>query len=401
MQAISRTLMLAATLIFTTTALASQETPDQPKHTQAETRLVKALSAIKQGQYSHALDDLASLIKEQPDFKLAQYVYGQLMVARTGRGIDPTLRKRLKDIRVSMINGVRSRWKHRQTIASHVGQVPAAILKLAPAHQYAVVVDLSNNRLYLFANDDGLPRLIGDFYSTIASNGAGKRVEGDKRTPIGIYTITQFRSGSKLPSIYGTGALPLNYPNPLDKLLGRTGYGIWIHGVPQSTYARAPRATLGCVAVSNDVFQWLRQYVEPGQTPVILAKKVQWLSTAEAQARRSAIMAQLQGWVESWEAIDTKKYLAYYGEGFTTFDGMAKAAFAEHKYNVNSHKTSINVDISQLSIFRYPGTDAPTIKLSFKQDYDSNNFDWLGTKVQFWRKQDNGTWRIALERSHG
>src|SRR5699024_4005762 len=194
---------------------------------------------------------------------------------------------------------------------------------------------------------------------------------------------------------------PLNYPNPYDQLRGRTGYGIWIHGVPRSTYTRAPRASEGCVAVANDVFQWLRKFVNIGTTPVILAHHVQWLTTAEAEQQRAAIKQQLNAWVQSWEAIDTAKYLSYYADDFQTFDGTAKAAFAQHKYTTNAHKEKISVDLSQVSIFRYPGAgNSNTLKLSFVQDYRSNNFNWRGVKVQFWSRQGDDPWRITLERSH-
>src|SRR5699024_9492656 len=157
----------------------------------------------------------------------AQYVYGQLMVARTGNGIDPSLHEKLQGIRLTMVDEVRSRWNHHRRAARHDGRVPAAILQLAPEYKHAIVADLDHNRLYLFANNDGLPRLIGDFYATIGSQGADKRVAGDNRTPIGIYRITTYRNGDQLPELYGTGAFPLNYPNPYDQLRGRTGYGIW------------------------------------------------------------------------------------------------------------------------------------------------------------------------------
>src|SRR5699024_2113898 len=103
---------------------------------------------------------------------------------------------------------------------------------------------------------------------------------------------------------------------------------------PQTTYARAPLASEGCVAVANDVFKWLLDYVEPGETPVVLAHDVKWLSRAEAEARRAAILARLNGWETSWEAIDTKRYLSYYASDFSTFDGADRAAFAQNKYDV-------------------------------------------------------------------
>jgi murein L,D-transpeptidase YafK len=45
---------------------------------------------------------------------------------------------------------------------------------------------------------------------------------------------------------YGYEAYTLNYPNPIDKLRRKTGYGIWIYGrgVPIT-----PNLTGGCVCL--------------------------------------------------------------------------------------------------------------------------------------------------------
>ena len=52
-----------------------------------------------------------------------------------------------------------------------------------------------------------------------------------------MYHFTSVLSKSELPDFYGAGALPINYPNEWDRLNGRTGHGIWLHGTPADTYA--------------------------------------------------------------------------------------------------------------------------------------------------------------------
>src|SRR3989338_9263109 len=61
----------------------------------------------------------------------------------------------------------------------------------------------------------------------------------------------------------GVGALPLNYPNEYDKRLGRTGSGIWLHGVPSDSYARSPNSTDGCVVLANPELQTILDQVQP------------------------------------------------------------------------------------------------------------------------------------------
>src|SRR5699024_3417739 len=298
------TLIAVLALMLAGAAAASSS---QQHHTWEETELVLALDKIRAGEYDRALDDLTNLIDARPHFKLAQFVYGQLMVARTGRTPPAELRRQLQGVRLAMIDEARVRWRHRRDTSARHDRVSAAIIRLAPQYEHVLLADLSHNRLYLFANDNGLPHLLGDFYATIGSNGLDKYSAGDMRTPIGIYRITGFHDGAELPDRYGAGAFPLDYPYALDRRDGRTGHGIWLHGVPRTTFARPPRASDGCVAAANDIILWLRDYIDPGQTPIILTHDLQWLSRDQAPARRASAEAALHDWIESWEALDKER----------------------------------------------------------------------------------------------
>ena len=123
-------------------------------------------------------------------------------------------------------------------------------------------MDSEKSRLYVFKNIDGAPQLVTDFYISGGKNGAEKEREGDQKTPIGVYTITSTMPKEKLSDFYGSGAFPLNFPNEWDKRLGKTGSGIWIHGTPSSTYSRPPRASDGCVVLTNEDFAAISKYVE-------------------------------------------------------------------------------------------------------------------------------------------
>ncbi len=381
-------------------AAAAPETPAETIHASAETQLVEALNLLQQGNYDRAISDLSDLVADRPNFRLAQYVYGEMMVARAGGSIDPAVGARIRELREALLNEARTRWAHRMKAGARREQVPNAILQLAPGYEHAVIVDLLNNRLYLFENDDGWPRLIADFYASIGSAGAGKQVEGDMRTPVGIYRTTHYRDDASLPELYGVGAFPVNYPNALDRAKGRSGYGIWLHGVPRTTYARAPRASEGCVVIANDDFKLLKEYIDPGATPVVFTDDMAWLSLEQAKQQRAAILARLESWQATWESIDTAEYLSYYADSFVTSDGLDKADFSEHKYRVNAHKTEVSVDLDQLSIFRYPG-EQNLLEISFTQDYVSNNYDSVDRKLQYWRQMDSGDWRIIMEKNNG
>lgn len=365
------------------------------QHSDAESQLLAVLNLAQKGDYDSAIDDLSDLIEARPNFRLAQLVYGELMVARTGRAIDPDISAKMRDQRDALLDEAKTRWAHRMAV-SNDGKVPDAILQIAPEFEHVIVVDLSNNRLYLFTNEQGVPRLVSDFYTTIGRGGAGKQVEGDMRTPIGVYHITKYLNDNQLPELYGVGALPVNYPNALDRAQGRTGYGIWLHGVPRTTYSRTPRASEGCVVIANDDFDMLKANVVIGKTPVIMTAGLNWVPVADIEQQRSSLLAAVEGWRNSWQSIDTGTYLAYYSNDFISAAGRDKAAFAAYKKEVNAAKTDISVDLSQISIFRYPG-ESNMVKIMFTQDYSSNNYHATDRKAQYWQADDNGEWQIVLE----
>lgn len=378
-------------------AAAASEAPDDAArvHSSAEAQLLSVLNLAQKGDYDTAINHLSDLIEARPNFRLAQLVYGELMVARSGRSLDPAISEKMRDQREALLDEAKTRWAHRVTAATE-GQVPASILQLAPEYDNVVVVDLSNNRLYLFKNEQGVPHLISDFYTTIGRGGAGKQVEGDMRTPIGVYHVTRYINDNGLPELYGVGALPVNYPNALDRARGRTGYGIWLHGVPRTTYSRTPRASEGCVVIANDDFESIRNHVTIGTTPVIMTAGIDWTPVAEIEKQRSELLSAIESWRHSWQAIDTQTYLAYYSADFVSDKGLDKAAFAARKKQVNAGKTQINVDLNNVSIFRYPGEDG-MVKVTFDQNYSSNNYEAEDRKTQYWKRDENGKWQIILE----
>jgi L,D-peptidoglycan transpeptidase YkuD (ErfK/YbiS/YcfS/YnhG family) len=175
------------------------------------------------------------------------------------------------------------RTRHAGTHALN-GTYPEPLRFLSPSVQQVVVVDAQKSRLYLLAHKNdgpGLGRLhvLFDAYISIGNKGMGKWREGDTKTPAGVYFVQKHMTDFMLPDLYGSGALTLDYPNPLDKQQQRTGSGIWLHGSPSEQYARPPTATDGCVVLANDdMLQLVKLGVRSG-TPVLIAEQLKWLNT--------------------------------------------------------------------------------------------------------------------------
>ena len=66
--------------------------------------------------------------------------------------------------------------------------------------------------------------------SVITGKSGDKFKEGDLKTPVGVYDITD--KFTPPDPFYGPLAMSLSYPNAHDKAAQKTGGGIWMHGLP-------------------------------------------------------------------------------------------------------------------------------------------------------------------------
>jgi murein L,D-transpeptidase YafK len=253
----------------------------------------------------------------------------------------------------------------------------------------------------VFENRGGEAHYVTDYYISIGKNGIDKIREGDNKTPLGVYHVTGRLSREKLNSTYGKlavqygiGALPISYPNEWDRREGRNGHGIWLHGVPFDTYSRPPRASNGCVALTNEDFTTISRDIQIGLTPVIIANGVDWVAPGANKAIRQELMQRVENWRRDWENRDMEQYLAHYAGNFSTTK-MGLAKWSKQKHKVNAGKTWIRLELDKVSIFVYPGRDDLAV-VTFDQDYASNNLVRKMRKRQYWIRED-GTWRILHE----
>ena len=364
-----------------------------PESRKMEALLAKSMLAISDSKPDQALNDVDSLLKINPKFKLAQLVKGDLLLARakplTAFGDAPhASRERVEDFRAE----ARVRLQRYQEKLP-VTLTPKYLWKLDEQQRYAIVVDTSKSTLYLYENDHGTPRYVTDFYITSGKKGADKVSEGDEKTPVGVYYIESHLPKDKLADLYGDGAYPLNYPNVWDRRHGRNGHGIWLHGTPSDTYSRPPRASKGCVVLANQDLLDVGKVVQVGVTPVIITDRMVW-SDAQDASERTALMDSLKQWRTDWSSRNTAAYLSHYASNFKA-GNKDYATWAKQKELINAGKRWIKVKLSNISIFSYP--DQPNLAVvSFDQDYSSSNLNNRMRKRQYWMKHGDH-WKIIYE----
>ena len=362
-----------------------------------EDRLSSVFHAVEANRLDEALKRVEALIRDHPNFRLAHLVRGDLLLARS-RPLQ-TFGDVAKTVPAEKISALRDEALARlsaQRQRPTDDRLPRQLLQLHSGQKHALLVDSRRSRLYVFSNDAGRPRLIADYYVTLGKNGVEKTREGDQKTPIGVYHVTADLPRKKLTDFYGSGAFPINYPNEWDRRLGRNGHGIWLHGTPAAVYSRAPRASDGCIVLANPDLDSVRAYMQVGLTPVIIADEVEWSDAQALEAERRSLNAAIEEWRADWASRDTERYLAHYSPRFRS-GAQDLAAWSKHKRGVNAAKKWIKVDLSRLSMFRYP-RQGDFVVVTFEQDYRSSSLSNVSRKRQYWVKEPGG-WKILYEGS--
>jgi murein L,D-transpeptidase YafK len=358
---------------------------------QVEASVVRAIVELRDSALSRALTEINKAVADRPNFRLAQLVKGDILMAQAGRPVAFASAAVPAASLAPLQDEARVRLQ-RYLDAPPADALPDALLELAPSQPYAIVVDTSRSRLYVYANELGRPRYVTDFYISLGRFGVEKAREGDQKTPIGIYTVIADRE--KLPDFYGPRAFPLSYPNDWDRLQGRKGHGIWLHGTPSETYSRPPWATDGCLVLANDDLARLSKYVDVSRTPVVIGASIRWRDRRAWEADRAAFLAAFDGWKKSWESRDADRYLANYSTRFRA-ESRDLASWKARKRQVNAGKAWVKVAVDEMSLFAYPG-EKDMMMVTFRQDYRSSNLSNVTRKRQYWVRE-GGAWRILAE----
>lgn len=371
----------------------------------AESRLQEVYVLISQARNRDALVKAEELVRDFPHFQLGQLVYADLLqsqyrpvailgsapevITRAAPGVLSELREESR-LRVQAL---------RQKVPDN--SVPDIVSNIGSMHRHMIFVDSGKGRLYLFASEPGTLRLVKDYYISVGRAGVSKRVEGDLRTPLGIYFVRSRLNGKNLDDLYGWGALPIDYPNPLDRRLGRTGSGIWLHGTPSRQYSRPPQATEGCVAIANPHMREIMATVATRSTPVVIASNIRWVPQQQAQSDAdNAFLSHWLTWRSAMNGGKLSRVLPYYDVSAqnTRADAVKKQLLKRLKSG-----QGVFSDAGSASVLQ--SRDGDGRELVVVSYYQATSKGRRGAPVrQYWLRQstvDGGgsDWKIFDERS--
>lgn len=273
--------------------------------------------------------------------------------------------------------------------------VPAFVLEIPESVSDVLIADTQSATLHRFSRTESGIVNIEQRYMSIGQNGVGKKRAWDRKTPLGIYFITEQLDMSNLDPKYGIAAYPLDYPNAWDRHMQRTGDGIWLHGVDEIGSTRPPRDTDGCLALPNDDLLSLANILDPLVTPVIVTRELIWSTPDELEVIRTELRFALELWRRSLENRDLQAFLSLYSDDFR-YRELDKDAWASNHLVEFEAQDLESVNIGDVLLVADP--EEPGLYLSrFIQEFVSATGTVVTTKRLYWLRRGDNFWQILAE----
>jgi murein L,D-transpeptidase YafK len=368
--------------------------PALPGKPDPEVLLIEVYKELGANHLRKALDKADKLVEAYPNFRLGHLIRGDLLLMQTHPvktfgavdGPEDKLRN-LREEAMARLKSLRER--------PDPDMMPRQVLQLRDDQKHVLLVDARRSRLYVYENNAGKLKLVTDYYVSQGKSGVNKLKEGDQKTPVGVYYITSHLSGPKLPDFYGSGALPINYPNEWDKINGRSGSGIWLHGTPPDSFSRPPLSSDGCVVLTNPDLHQLASSVEIGKTPVVISESLDFVNKTKWDNDRNLAMRLIDGWRRDVESMSPPRVAAHYSRQFKSDRGEDRETWlSKHRQSLGNVKT-LAIRLRDITQFFYPGRDDMIVS-TFTQESTVGKSKTTLRKRQYWAKE-SGQWKIIYE----
>jgi len=275
----------------------------------------------------------------------------------------------------------------------HGRRVPAAILRLPPGAPDVLLVDKSAHRLYRFRGGVGGPVAVASVPCVVGKRSGRKARRGDLRTPEGVYFLERHLAGRRLPALYGEMAYPTDYPNSFDRLDGRDGGGIWLHGTDDPGRLATPDDSRGCVVVTNADLERLAPAIHTRRTPMVVVSTITWLSVAEARARADGLTAWLDGWRRDWQGGAWDRYRGHYADAFFRLGHTTAPHWLARKRAFLAAEGARRIEVREITLLTAAGQ---TVAI-FDQGYRSRRHHDRGVK-RVYLTAAGDDYRIVAER---
>jgi murein L,D-transpeptidase YafK len=271
--------------------------------------------------------------------------------------------------------------------------IPAALVSMN-AGAWALVVEKASQQLLLYrATSKGT--VLDSVYKAVTGKNLGsKQVQGDHRTPEGVYFFTEVYEDKVLAPKYGDRALVMDYPNPYDNLVGKNGSGIWLHADDNENRFDLNFDSRGCVVVSNEDIWRISRKVRLRETPIIIYERIPFVLQDDIGSAKSSLEERFTAWLAAWQSREIDPYMAFYDKGTFNSRKMNWNQWRSYKKRLNKNYECSRVQSEEVNIFEYEKGFVTV----FKQTYESPGMKDVGYKWLYWLKGEDGQFRIFRER---
>lgn len=359
-----------------------------------EVLLIDVYKELGRNNLRRALAKADKLVEDYPNFRLGHLIRGDLLLMHTRPvttlGAVSGPEDKLKNLREEAMVRLKSLRERPDP-----DMLPRLVLQLREDQKHVLLVDARRSRLYVYANRGGQLKFVTDYYISQGKLGVNKIKEGDQKTPIGIYYITSHLPGARLPDFYGSGALPINYPNEWDKINGRSGSGIWLHGTPSDSYSRPPLSSDGCVVLTNPDLHKLANSVEIGKTPVVISESIDFVNKTKWDNDRHLATRLVESWKRDIESLSPTRVMENYSSKFRSDRGEDRRTWLAKHQQFMSGVRQLSISLRDATYFFYPGREDMLVSTFTQESLFGKNKTSI-RKRQYWAKE-GAQWKIVYE----
>lgn len=279
--------------------------------------------------------------------------------------------------------------------------VASALLAQAQAavpglKETVVVVDKKTHQLHLTNYNEGKLDVVQSFRATMGQKVGDKLLEGDLKTPEGVYDFLFRKRPPQLGKKFGNLAIYVGYPNSMDKGGAKTGFDIMVHGTDDPARLEKQYDSLGCVVLDNHNVDIVSENIELKQTKIVITKD---FSQLQNNARLERAKAFFDRWVKAWSGKDITTYVESYADEYK-MDGMNRMAFYKYKESLNKKYDKIDVKATDVRLYLHEKYDLITFTQHYSSTFPGGAPAFNGTsKKNLYLQERNGEYKIILEES--
>ncbi len=253
--------------------------------------------------------------------------------------------------------------------------------------QRIVAIDKSKQQFYLFQKNTPF-KMTHQYACTTGQVVGDKMKKNDKRTPEGVYFVDYKIDKGLDFKEYGGIAYTLNYPNPVDKLRGKTGYGIWIHSKGE---AIKPRITRGCIAIDLENIATVGPLLTSG-TAVVVGQSLEEKAIPVADDGTAKLLRKkMEDWSQAWAGRSLSFFDYYNKEAYTKAMSESFTAFRRNKERLFKRLKWINIFNRKVHVLEGPGYWVTWSE----QFYRAPNLSVEGIRRLYWQRDEKNVFRIV------